>query len=51
MTPVVKSVNDSKQFSIIDVVISLSQGESLRKVSTRMKVSITVLLHENTPGG
>ena len=48
MLPVFKSMDDGKQFLIIDVIVSFGGGESLRQVSTGVKITITISLHENT---
>ena len=47
MVPVFKSMNDSESFPVVDVIVPLGRGECLREVSTGMKISITILLHED----
>ena len=49
--PFLQSLDDSEEFSVVDIIISFGGGESGRVVSARMKVSVRVLLHEYSPGG
>ena len=39
--------DDSKEFSVVNVVVVLSEREGLRKVGTGMRVTIDVFLHKN----
>ena len=41
--------DDSKEFSVINVVVVLSKGESLREVGTGMKVTIGVFCIRTAP--
>ena len=43
--PFSKSKDNSKEFPIIDVVVSLGQRESFGKISTGVKVSCCIRLH------
>ena len=43
--PFCKDEDDSKEFLIIDVIISFSNGEGLGKVSAGMKISSNIRLH------
>ena len=43
--PLSKSEDNRKEFPIIDVVVTLSQGEGFGRVSTGVKVSCCVRLH------
>ena len=45
VAPMIQGVDNSKEFSIIDVVITLGCGECLREICARMKVTIVILLH------
>ena len=49
MSPMIKGMYDSKQFTIIDIIILFCTGESLGKVCTRMEVTISISLHEDSP--
>ena len=46
MAPFFKSLDDSKELPIVDIVISLSWGEGGGVVGTGVEVPIGVLLHE-----
>ena len=39
--------DDGKEFSVLNIVVVLSEGEGLREVGTGMKVTIDVFLHKN----
>ena len=45
--PLSKSEDNSKEFLIIDVVVTLSQGEGFGKISARVKVPCCVRLHQD----
>ena len=45
VAPMVQGINDSKEFLIIDIIISFGCGECLREVCTRVKATIIILLH------
>ena len=49
MVPMIKGMDDSEEFMIVDVIIPFHRSESLGKISTQVKVSIPVTLHENPP--
>ena len=51
MLPMVESMDDSKQFMVVDVTVLFCRGKSLGKVSTRMEVTVFILLHENLTTG
>ena len=40
--------DDSKEFPVIDVIVSFSWGECLREVSTWMEITICVFLHKDS---
>ena len=39
--------DDSKEFSVVNVIVVLDKGEDLREVGTGIKVTIGIFLHEN----
>ena len=51
VTPLLQGLDDSEEFSVVDVIVSFGGGESGRVVSAWVKVSVGVLLHEYSPGG
>ena len=51
MSPVIKSMDDGEQLTIIDVIVPFCRGKSLRKVCARVKVAILILLHEDPSTG
>ena len=51
MPPGVKSVNDCKKFSVVDIVISFCLVEGTRYTSDGSKSSSIILLRENSPHG
>ena len=48
--PFLECKDDSKEFPIIDVVISLSRDKHFGEVSTRMHVAINVILKKDGSG-
>lgn len=48
VTPVVQGVDNSKQFAIINVVVTFHGREGLGQVCAGMEISIIILLHEDT---
>ena len=51
LLPLSKSKDNSKEFPIIDVVVFLSQREGFGKISTGVKVSCRIGLHQNGTSG
>ena len=51
MAPFFQGLDDCKEFSIIDIVVSFSRREGGRTISTRVEVSVKVLLHEYSSRG
>ena len=48
--PFIKCEDDSKEFPIIDVIISLCRDKHFGEVSTRMHVAIDIVLQEDGSG-
>ena len=46
MTPFLQGLDEGEELSVIDVIVSLSQGEDSGMVGARMVIPIRVLLHE-----
>ena len=46
--PFSKSEDNHKEFPIIDVIVTLGQGEGLGKVSAGVKVSCCIRLHQDS---
>ena len=46
-----KSKDNGEELSIIDVVVALGRGEGLGKVSTGVKVSCLIRLHQDSTSG
>jgi hypothetical protein len=46
--PVAKGSYNSKHFLVIDLIVELSRGHSLREVANRVLVAIRVFLGEHT---
>ena len=51
MPPLLQGLDDSKEFPIINVIVSLSGREGGRVISAGMEISIGVLLHEYSSRG
>ena len=51
VAPLLQGLDDSEEFSVVNVIVSFSGGEGGRMISTRMKVSVGILLHEYSSGG
>ena len=51
MAPMIQSMDNSKEFTIIDIVISFSCSERLREICTGMKITVVILLHQYPPTG
>ena len=51
MLPFLQGLDDSEEFSIIDVIVLFCGGEGGRMVGTRMEISIRVLLYKYTSRG
>ena len=49
--PFLKYEDDSKEFMIIDVTISLCRDKCFGEVSTRMRITIDVVLKEDSSSG
>lgn len=47
--PMVKCMDDSKQFMVVNIVVAFSRSESPREVSTGVKISVVISLHEDSP--
>ena len=47
LAPFVWSKNNSKEFPVIDVIISFGWCECFGEISTRVMVSIAICLHEH----
>ena len=45
LSPVVQSVDDGEEFLIVDIIVMLSWGESLREISTRVEITVFIMLH------
>ena len=45
MMPFLQGLDDSKEFPIVDIVISFCRGEGGRMIGTGMEISIGILLH------
>ena len=50
VVPLFQGLDDRKEFSIVDVVVSFSRRKGGGMISTGVKVSIRVLLHEYSSG-
>ena len=50
MAPLFQGLDNSKQFSVVDVVVSFGGRKGGGMISTRVKVSVRVLLHEYSSG-
>ena len=50
VAPLLQGSDDRMKFPVIDIIILLGQREGFQVVSTGVKVSIGVLLHEHSPG-
>jgi len=48
VSPGFEGVDDGKEFTIIDIVVSFCLGERLREVGTGVPVSVGVCLEENS---
>ena len=48
VSPMIQGVDNSKEFPIINVIISFCRSEHLRKIGTGVKVSVIILLHEDS---
>ena len=46
VAPLLQGLDDHKEFSVIDVVVSFCWGESGRLISTGMEIPVGILLHE-----
>ena len=51
VAPLFQSLDDSEEFSVIDVVVSFSGREGGGMISTGVKVSVRILLYEYSSGG
>ena len=51
VAPLFQGLDDSEEFPVVDVVVSFSRREGGRMVSTRVKVPVSILLHEYSPRG
>jgi hypothetical protein len=51
LVPYFKSMNDHKQFSIIDVIVSFHRNEGLGEIRAWMPVAIGVGLEKDCSGG
>ena len=49
MMPMIESMDDGKKFPIVDVVVLFRRSKSLRKISTQVKVTVPIPLHEDSP--
>ena len=47
MLPFRKGEDDTKEFSVINVIVALSEEEGFRKVGAGMEVTIGVFLHKD----
>ena len=47
MLPFGEGEDDSKEFSVINIVVVLSEGEDSREVGTGMGVTVGIFLHKN----
>ena len=45
--PLGESKDDRKQFLVVNIIVSFSEGECFGEVGTGMKVIIDILLHKN----
>ena len=46
--PLSESKDDCKQFSVVNIVVSFSEGECFGEVGTGIKVAVDILLHKNS---
>ena len=51
MTPLLESLDDGKEFPVIDVIVSFCQREGGRMIGTGTEISIGVFLHEHSSSG
>ena len=51
VSPFLECLDDCQEFSVIDVIVPFSRGKGGRIVSTGVKVSVGVLLHEYSSSG
>ena len=47
VAPMVKGVDNSKQLSIVNIVVAFGRGEGLGEVSARVKIPIVISLHKH----
>ena len=50
LLPLVQSQDDSKEFSVIDIIVSFGWCEGFGEVSTGVMVSIVICLHKYSSG-
>ena len=51
MSPMIQGMDNSEELLIIDIVVPLCRGEHLREVGTGVKVTVIILLHEDSATG
>ena len=51
VAPLLQGLDDSEEFSVVNVIVSFGGGEGGRMISAGMKVSVGVLLHEYSSRG
>ena len=51
MMPSLQSLDDGKEFPVIDVVILFHRGEGHRVIGTGMEISVGIFLHEYPSSG
>ena len=47
VAPMVKGMDNGKQFSIVNIVVAFGRGEGLGEVSARVKIPIIISLHKH----
>ena len=51
MSPMIQGMDNGEELLIIDIVVPLCRGEHLREVGTGVKVTVIILLHEDSATG
>jgi hypothetical protein len=49
MSPFLQGIDDSEQFSVVDVIVPFRRTQRFGQIRTRMQVPIGVLLHQYSP--
>ena len=51
MVPLFQGLDDSEEFSVVNVIVSFGGGKGSRMICAGMEVTVGVLLHEYSSGG